>query len=112
MNSLPAQRVRQLISRARQARLLVIGDLMLDEFIWGNVRRISPEAPVPVVDYDHESCMPGGAANVARNLTSLSAACDLIGLLGKDEQGRNLKRLLRDERVSCEGLIAHSDRPT
>jgi len=85
---------------------------MLDQFIWGQVRRISPEAPVPVVDFDHESSMPGGAANVARNLTSLGAACDLAGLIGPDDQGRTLHRLLADERVVCDALLAHPQRPT
>src|SRR5262249_29946110 len=80
--------------------------------VWGHVRRISPEAPVPVVDYDHESSMPGGAGNVARNLTSLQANCDLAGLIGRDEWGQTLKRLLAHDRVGCEALLAVSGRPT
>src|SRR3954451_2428064 len=99
MKSLSAPRLRQLIDRASQARILVVGDVMLDQFIWGHVRRISPEAPVPVVDYDRESSMPGGAANVARNLTSLTAGCDLAGIIGRDAWGRLLKRLLSEARV-------------
>src|SRR5690349_7722796 len=112
MKSLSAPRLRQLIDRATQARILVIGDVMLDQFIWGQVRRISPEAPVPVVDYDRESSMPGGAANVARNITSLSAGCDLAGFVGRDDWGRKLKRLLRDDRVGCDALLTETNRPT
>lgn len=112
MQTLSPRRLRQLLAAARHTRVLVIGDLMLDQFIWGDVRRISPEAPVPVLDYDRESCMPGGAANVARNLTTLQADCDLIGLIGRDEWGRTLKRLLQDERVDCDALLVHPHRPT
>jgi len=69
---LTPQRVRKILANARQTRVLVVGDVMLDQFIWGSVARISPEAPVTVVDFERESFMPGGAANVARNLTALS----------------------------------------
>jgi rfaE bifunctional protein kinase chain/domain len=112
MKNLSLPRVRQLLARGRQTRILVIGDVMLDQFIWGSVRRISPEAPVPIVDFDHESFMPGGAANVARNLTSLDAGCDLVGLVGQDDQGRTLQRLLADERVRSDTLLSHAHRPT
>jgi D-glycero-beta-D-manno-heptose-7-phosphate kinase len=112
MNTLSLPRVRQLLRRARKTRILVIGDMMLDQFIWGHVRRISPEAPVPVVNYDHESSMPGGAANVARNLTSLEAACDLAGLIGRDDQGQTLQRLLAGDGVRCDALLALAHRPT
>ena len=112
MNSLSLSRVRQLLNRAALARILVVGDVMLDQFIWGRVGRISPEAPVPVVDFDHESSMPGGAANVARNLTSLDAACELAGVVGRDEQGRILKGLLVQERVECDAIFAHPGRLT
>jgi hypothetical protein len=70
MNSknLSASRAKQILSAATKSRVLVVGDVMLDQFIWGSVGRISPEAPVPVLDFERESFMPGGAANVARNL--------------------------------------------
>ena len=71
VSMLSSRRVEQLIARASRKRILVLGDVMLDEFIWGSVRRISPEAPVPVVQLERESFMPGGAANVARNLAAL-----------------------------------------
>ena len=67
-------RARQILAAAAKTRVLVVGDVMLDQFIWGGVSRISPEAPVPVVDFERESFMPGGAANVARNLAALERA--------------------------------------
>ncbi len=112
MKTLRLPRVRQLLQQGRSTRILVVGDVMLDQFIWGHVRRISPEAPVPVVDYDRESCMPGGAANVARNLTSLASRCDLAGVIGRDEYGRVLQRLLREDKVDCDALVTLRHRPT
>jgi D-glycero-beta-D-manno-heptose-7-phosphate kinase len=109
---LPAARVRQILDRARQARVLVVGDAMLDHFIWGSVARISPEAPVPVVDFEQESFMPGGAANVARNLTALRAPTELFGAIGRDPAARQLKRLLNNYHIGCEGLLGNSSRST
>src|SRR5690242_9660771 len=85
----------ELIDRFAGRRILVVGDLMLDEFIWGRVSRISPEAPVPVVNVTSESHYPGGAANVARNLRELAAETSVLGLLGCDPQGRTLIELLQ-----------------
>jgi bifunctional ADP-heptose synthase (sugar kinase/adenylyltransferase) len=78
--TLPQSRVRSLVRAGKRRRVLVIGDVLLDQFIWGGVRRISPEAPVPVVDFQRESFMAGGAANVARNLTALGteARCSAL----------------------------------
>src|SRR3954447_9955392 len=101
MKDLPLKRVRSVLEKCQNSRVLVIGDLMLDRFIWGHVRRISPEAPVPVVDYDRESSMPGGAGNVARNLTSLKANCELVALVGRDDSGELLKELLEQDKVGC-----------
>src|SRR5512137_2989277 len=94
--SLSRKRVRQLLARAAKCRILVVGDVMLDQFIWGSVARISPEAPVPVVDFQRESFMPGGAANVARNLTALQVPTELFGAVGRDVAASQLKRLLKD----------------
>jgi len=90
----------------------VVGDLMLDQFIWGNVSRISPEAPVPVLDFSRESFMPGGAANVARNLSSLGMPTRLFGTVGRDTSATELKRLLDEQDVDCRGLVATDSRPT
>src|SRR6266404_2397585 len=96
---LSAARARRILGAATRTRVLVIGDLMLDHFIWGNVARISPEAPVPVVDFERESFMPGGAANVARNLTALDAHAELFGVVGKDPAGQQLKQLLQSYKI-------------
>ena len=105
-------RIRQLLSAAAKSRILVVGDLMLDQFVWGSVARISPEAPVPVVDFERESFMPGGAANVARNLTALEAQTELFGAVGKDSAAEQLKRLLQEQKIGCAGLLAHPARAT
>lgn len=110
--SLSQDRVRELLTAAVQAKILVIGDVMLDQFIWGSVARISPEAPVPVVDFQRESFMPGGAANVARNLTALKVNTELFGAIGRDEAASQLRRLLKTQRVGCRGLLASDSRPT
>src|SRR6266705_853903 len=109
---LPAGRVRQILAGAAQSRVLVVGDVMLDHFIWGSVSRISPEAPVPVVDFERENFMPGGAANVARNLTALRASVDLLGVIGRDDAGKKLTGLLEEQHVGCDGLLQHFDRTT
>jgi len=109
---LSVERVRKLLAAARQARVLVVGDVMLDHFIWGGVSRISPEAPVPVVEFERESFMPGGAANVARNLAALNVAVELFGMIGHDENGRHLKELLCGQNINCGGLLANTVRHT
>src|ERR1700744_2079003 len=91
---IPIARARQILAAAGKARVLVVGAGMLDQFIWGNVARISPEAPVPVVDFDHESFMPGGAANVARNLTAMTAMTQIFAVVGNDPAAHQLKKLL------------------
>src|SRR5262249_40310079 len=95
------RRVQHLLSAAAKPLILVVGDVMLDQFIWGNVARISPEAPVPVVDFERESFMPGGAANVARNLTSLNVRTELFGVVGLDHAAQQLKRLLASHHIGC-----------
>jgi len=110
--TLPAARVGRLLATARQTRVLVVGDVMLDQFIWGSVARISPEAPVPVVDFARESFMPGGAANVARNLTSLNVPTELFGAIGRDSAAGQLQRLLREQKIGYRGLLASESRPT
>lgn len=98
-------RFQQIASRFPEMRLLVVGDIMLDEFIWGRVKRISPEAPVPVVEVDCETHYPGGAANVARNLRTFSGAVHLMGLIGTNSHARQLKELLAEEKIELDCLI-------
>ena len=110
--TLSVDRVRKLLADARKTRVLVIGDVMLDQFIWGGVSRISPEAPVPVVEFERESFMPGGAANVARNLAALDVPAELFGVIGKDHAAGQLNKLLVEHKIGCTGLITNPKRHT
>ena len=105
-------RFKKIISKFRNAKILVIGDLMLDEFLWGNVSRISPEAPVPVVRGRSESFMPGGAANVANNIHALGATVHMAGVVGIDERGRILKGELEKKGLNVAGIVLDGERPT
>jgi D-beta-D-heptose 7-phosphate kinase/D-beta-D-heptose 1-phosphate adenosyltransferase len=105
-------RYKKIVANFRNAKVLVIGDLILDEFIWGDVSRISPEAPVPVVWVRNESFMPGGASNVANNLRSLGASVSLSGVIGDDERGAILKGELKSRGIDVGGVITDSSRPT
>ncbi len=107
-----AARALAYIERFPSCRLLVVGDLMLDEYVWGTVGRISPEAPVPVVAVTRDTRALGGAANVAVNVASLRARVRLAGLVGADPAGREVVRLLRKSRIAVDALVADPDRPT
>ncbi|HZP93594.1 MAG TPA: D-glycero-beta-D-manno-heptose-7-phosphate kinase [Burkholderiales bacterium] len=102
----------ELIGRFAGKRMLVIGDLMLDEFIWGRVSRISPEAPVPVVSVTGESEYPGGAANVARNLREFTSETFVMGLVGADPHGQNLIGLLEAAGIGTTGVLQDSNAAT
>lgn len=112
MKQLNFSRLKNVISGFQQAKILVVGDLILDKFIWGKVTRISPEAPVPVVWVDSESFMPGGASNVANNIRSLGGEAYLAGVVGDDHQGGILRSVLGDKGVHCDGIFTDQDRPT
>ncbi len=101
---LTKDRARALLEAAAEKTVLVVGDLMLDRYIYGGVERISPEAPVPVVQVRHEKHVPGGAANVAWNVRSLGGNAAVAGILGQDEPGDVLKRLLGAEDVHLMGI--------
>ncbi|SMC26890.1 D-beta-D-heptose 7-phosphate kinase / D-beta-D-heptose 1-phosphate adenosyltransferase [Desulfacinum hydrothermale DSM 13146] len=100
------------IQRFPGRRVLVIGDVMLDVFIWGDVQRISPEAPVPVVDVRRESQLLGGAANVVHNIAALGGRPSVVGLIGEDAAGRELLRQLEDLHIPTTGLVRTPERPT
>src|SRR6188472_2087975 len=101
-----------LLERARGTSVLVVGDLMLDHFVIGRVDRISPEAPVPVVQFDHESWRLGGAANVAHNVAALGGSVEIAGLVGNDAEGTRLLADLRRVGVGTAAVIADRDRCT
>lgn len=91
----------RLSAQVRRARVLVAGDVMLDRYWFGEVNRISPEAPVPVVKVDRVEERPGGAANVARNVAALSAKASLLSVVGRDEAGRCLRQLLKRDKIAA-----------
>ena len=107
-----SKRLTDILGAFQRSRILVIGDLMLDEFLWGKVTRISPEAPVPVLDVQRRAAYPGGAANVARNLASLGAHAGLSGVIGNDESGRQLVQLLNAGKIATGSIRATALRPT
>ncbi len=100
------------IAKFPQANVLVVGDLILDHYIWGKVSRISPEAPVPVVHVNSESLKLGGAANVYNNIVSLGGRADLCGIIGADDGGRQLLKELGTRRQGRGGVVIDPDRPT
>jgi D-beta-D-heptose 7-phosphate kinase/D-beta-D-heptose 1-phosphate adenosyltransferase len=100
------------IEKFSTTAVLVVGDVMLDEYIWGEVRRISPEAPVPVVEVRNRTCTPGGAANPAANIASLGGVAYLGGVTGCDAAGEELRRCIAAMRLPVDGLIEDAQRPT
>ncbi|MBN1917526.1 MAG: D-glycero-beta-D-manno-heptose-7-phosphate kinase [Verrucomicrobia bacterium] len=106
MEHLSRTRAKRILSAFPRTRVLVVGDLMLDEFIWGEVSRISPEAPIPVVEVRSRSTMPGGAANVANNLCALGARASVAGLIGVDAAGRHLRAQLDREGADTSLIVA------
>ena len=107
-----AGKFKQIIRRFNKSKILILGDVILDEFIWGDVARISPEAPVPVVWSKRRSFMPGGAANVANNIRTLSGKVILIGVVGKDESATILKRELSKRKIDISGIFTQPQRHT
>jgi D-beta-D-heptose 7-phosphate kinase/D-beta-D-heptose 1-phosphate adenosyltransferase len=109
---LPAARARAVVQAMPRARVLVVGDVMLDQFTIGRVTRISPEAPVPVVAYERDEYRAGGAANVALNVRALDAHVDLVGLVGADAAAARLGELLSAADIGTSGLITDAPRRT
>ena len=104
--------LRQRVQRFPRASILVIGDLILDHYVWGRVSRISPEAPVPIVHVDSESVRLGGAANVFNNILALGGKADICGVIGSDEAGRVLLKELGSKRSGRGGVVIDQERPT
>lgn len=112
MQTLAPVDARELFERMKQRRILVVGDVMVDEWIWGTVTRISPEAPVPVVAVTNHSFTLGGAGNVANNLHALHAQVDFAAAIGTDPFAHYVADLLASEGIAASGLVRISDRPT
>src|SRR3954468_2873299 len=110
--NLTGQQAKEIFTRARDCRIAVLGDVMLDEFIWGDVTRISPEAPVPVVNIQRESTRLGGAANVLANIAALGARAKVIGVVGDDAAAEKLRRALGEQDGGEAALIVDAGRPT
>ena len=106
------ERLSEILNGFTDKRILVIGDLMIDEYLWGNVTRLSPEAPVPVVEIENESLRFGGAANVALNIRTLGCQPLLIGIIGKDRPGNEFIRLMNESGMSADGLVQVEERVT
>lgn len=112
MSGFKIDRLRSLFDNFHGKRIAVLGDLMLDKYVWGNVSRISPEAPVPVLEVESESARLGGSANVANNIRSLGAEPILFGVVGDDEAGERLRDILDGMKLSNAGIIKDPQRPT
>jgi len=106
------KRLLEIIGRFHKARVLVVGDVMADHYVWGEVERISPEAPVPVVRVIREEVLLGGAANVADNLKALGAEALLLGIVGQDESAEQLRDILAAKQIDSSTLLGLADRPT
>ena len=109
---LPLAKLNKVLDNFSNARVLVIGDIMVDEYIWGRVSRISPEAPVPVVNVTRETLLLGGAANVVNNIRSLGGNVTVAGVIGPDDMGRRVIHELRQVGIDTEGVIVEHERPT
>jgi len=105
-------KLNKILDNFKGKKIGVIGDLMLDHFIWGDIKRISPEAPVPVILIERESFIPGGAANTANNIVALGGEAHLVGVIGSDEPGKRLKTELRKRKIGSAGIFSDRNRPT
>ena len=106
------EKLNDILKKFSDCRIAVIGDLMIDSYIWGSVDRISPEAPVPVVQVTQNSCCLGGAANVMRNIVTLGAKVDAFGLVGNDSNGEMIRQLLREYNIDPSGVLTDFERPS
>lgn len=111
-SALPADRARELVARFGDGSVLIVGDVMLDHFVIGRVSRISPEAPVPIVEHDHDEYRIGGAGNVANNVRALGGSVELISLIGEDHDADVLRGELRVRHIGCDGLVSDKTRRT
>ena len=112
MNNLITVNLHKVIDQFKDKKILVVGDLILDKYIWGEVDRISPEAPIPVIDVTHENDVAGGAANTAHNIAALGGKAVLIGVVGNDHNKEVLFNELKKQRVEIAYIVTDKKRPT
>ena len=112
MTALTPDRARLIVDRFADAPVAILGDVMLDQFVVGRVHRISPEAPVPVLEHDHDEFRAGGAANVAHNVHALGGEVTLVGVVGRDRSAERLADELTQHGLSADGLVVDAARPT
>lgn len=112
MSGFKSDRLNYIFDNFKGKRVAVLGDLMLDRYVWGSVSRISPEAPVPVLQVDSESARLGGAANVANNIKALGAEPVVFGIVGADEAGEKIREILNEIGLSKVGIVTDEGRPT
>jgi rfaE bifunctional protein kinase chain/domain len=112
VQSFTEERLKELLQNFRGKKIAVVGDLMLDRYYWGSVQRVSPEAPVPVVEVESESIRLGGAANVACNIQALGGDPVLVGLIGNDHLGHSLLDMLKERNLETRGVVVDASRPT
>ncbi|MEW6203197.1 MAG: bifunctional ADP-heptose synthase, partial [bacterium] len=103
---------KRMLASFRRLHILVVGDVMLDEYVWGRATRISPEAPVPVVEIEKRTFNPGGAANTVSNILSMGARATLVGVVGNDSNGKILRGILREAGIQPGSLVVDAERPT
>jgi D-beta-D-heptose 7-phosphate kinase/D-beta-D-heptose 1-phosphate adenosyltransferase len=109
---LTKKRALEIIANFSRSGVLVVGDVMVDHFIWGNVSRISPEAPVPVVDVQKDSILLGGCANVLNNIYAMGGKAYITGVIGSDNIGKQLLSELREKKIETDGVVVEKGRPT
>lgn len=112
MTPFTEKRLTELFEQMKNKHIAVVGDLMIDRYVWGSVNRISPEAPVPVVEVTQESERLGGAANVGNNIVALGGKCTLIGVAGNDSNANSLRKLIEELKMNSSGVITDNSRMT
>lgn len=106
------KKIREALSKLKGKKVLVLGDIIVDEFLFGEVARISPEAPVPIVELKRKLFLPGGSANTANNIKSLGGIPFLVGLIGNDQTAEELRKVLKERNIDSSFLVASNHRPT
>ena len=112
MKSIKPDNLKEILDNFSKLRIVVLGDIILDEYLWGKVQRISPEAPVPILEIAREDHRLGGAANAALNLAAMGANVELVGVCGKDSQAVIVRKLMKQKKMPTNGIFTDVERPT